>query len=78
LAYKQVVKTLKSNPLHFKSLQKSYTDKTQLFKDKTVLANRIEVNKNRGNDLAVIRDYIALDALQVEELKHYFLASVAV
>lgn len=77
IAYKQVVQTLKNNPLHFKSLQKSYTDKTQLFKDKTLLANRVEVNKNRGNDLAVMRDSIALDTLEVEAMKHQFLASVA-
>jgi len=70
IAYKEFIKTFKNNPQYFKSLQKSYTDKTQL-------ANRIEVNKNRGNDLAVMRDSIALVTLQVEEFKHHFLATVA-
>jgi len=77
IAYKQVVQTLKNNPLHFKALQKSYTDKTALFKKKTQLSNRIEVNKNRSNDLAVMRDSIALDTLEVEALKYDFLASIS-
>ncbi len=77
ISYKQIIEIFKTNPRHFISLEKSYIDKTKLFKERTLLKNRIDINKNRDNDLAVMRDLIALDTLAVEEKKYHFLAEVS-